>query len=474
MVALVAPMLRRLLLLILVSLTSVLALASPAFAHNSLDTSTPADGEVVTVAPTAITFGFTKDVPLETLTVTLTDPSGVRTDLPGSTHGPNGTTQVVTPLPVLADGPYTVRWRLVSPDGHAISGRVEFTMQLAAVVPGSAGPESVVPSPTTAQPTVAAVANDGDWSLPGWVRWLLRFGSYLAIMVVAGLVITEAFVWREVARVGVLRWITEAALALVALGAFGQLLVIAGDIAGSEPWTAWSAVGTATETDAGMALVLRIVLVAVTWLLVVHDRPTSPQIYSYVLALLSLAMLATWSFAGHARSMRWPWIGVPIDVVHHGSAASWIGGLAVVGLVAIPRSSPGSLVAIMHRFSRLAAASVAAIVITGVVQSFRLVGGPSELFGDAHGRLLIAKVAALGVMLVLADANRRRVNRRFREHTVDAGDVSALRRVLGAELAMGLAIVGLTASLVASPPASSNATAPQSRQPAATEPAPPA
>ena len=49
--------------------------------------------------------------------------------------------------------------------------------------------------------------------------------------------------------------------------------------------------------------------------------------------LLSIGLLATWSFAGHSRSMRWPALGVPVDIVHHGAAAAWLGGLTINGAI---------------------------------------------------------------------------------------------------------------------------------------------
>ena len=96
--------------------------AGRALAHNTLLSSEPADGATLVSAPTEITWLFDNDVPLETMTVTLIDVTGARTDLSGSIHGPDGDTQVITPLPVLQPGPVSVRWRLVGPDGHPITG----------------------------------------------------------------------------------------------------------------------------------------------------------------------------------------------------------------------------------------------------------------------------------------------------------------------------------------------------------------
>ena len=140
-------MVRRLVVLALIVVGVLFGTASTAAAHNSLESSVPADGTTVTASPGTMQLRFVKDVPLETLTVTLTDPSGVRTKLVGSANGTSAK-DVVTPLPLLADGAYTIRWRLVGDDGHAITGRIEFAVA-AGVAPTTVAPGDVAGSPAT-------------------------------------------------------------------------------------------------------------------------------------------------------------------------------------------------------------------------------------------------------------------------------------------------------------------------------------
>ncbi|MDO8390410.1 MAG: CopD family protein [Actinomycetota bacterium] len=454
---------RRLLFLLLVLTGSIVAFSGTAAAHNSIESSSPADGDVLVGSSPQVTLVFVKPVPLDTLTVTLVAPDGVRSTLAGAAHGPNGDREVVVPMPQLSPGLNTLRWRLVGPDGHAITGRVEFTLQPPAPSVTEVAPETVPPpaspttvgAPTSVTDAPSTVGVGDEWATPGWLRWLLRFGSYLAIMIAGGVAITEAYIWRATTRVRLLSRVTQAALVAVGCGAGAQLLIIASDISGRSPLSAWASLGTATDTNAGMALTLRIVLAFVAWLLVVEQRPSSPQIYQDTVVLLSLAMLATWSFAGHSQSMRWPWLGVPIDVLHHGAAAAWLGGLAIVAFSALPRLGPPQLVDVMARFSRVAEISVFTLVGTGLVQAIRLVGSPGKLLAADHGRLLVAKLALLALMLGLADLNRRRVKHRFKVDVVTKGDVRALRQMIRVELVVGLAVIGLTASLVVSPPATS-------------------
>jgi len=441
-------MLRRLLLTTLALLALGTAAASTAFAHNSLDTSTPADGASVEQAPTEVVFVFAKDVPLDTLTVTHTDPAGVRTELVGSRHGAT-TNEVVTPLPALAAGEHSVRWRLVGADGHAVTGRVQFTVAAAATtLPAVGVSTTVAPAPVTEVDTDGGSADDTGGT-PGWIRWLLRYAGYLALMVIAGALTAETFVWRR-PMAPRYRALLGPALAVVAATAFLQLAVLAGDVTGEAAWSSLGELGTAAEIPAGMALVIRIVLAFVTWLLVARERPAADDLYAAVVVLLSLGMLGTWAFAGHARTMRWPWVGVPLDVAHHGAAAAWVGGLAVLGGLALPGRHLDDAVTVARRFSRVAAWSVGIIVATGVLQTLRL--DSATLFSTTHGRLVVAKVVLLGVMLWMADRNRRLVLARFQPGVVAEGDVVVLRTMMLRELAVGLVVLGVTASLVVATP----------------------
>jgi copper transport protein len=436
--------------------------ASPAAAHNTLVSSSPADGAQLTSSPSQISLMFDLPAPLETASAQLIDANSVRTELTGLTHGPAGDTEIVLPLPAGLSGPMTVRWRLVSPDGHAITGRVSFTVTAAAAtdatdvtVPSTTLVTGDISTPDTTTPASVAVPDTGPdegAGTPGPVSWLLRYASYLAIGAVIGIALTDRLIWRGVGSQPTFRRITSNALALVAFLAFAQLAVLAGDIDGRSAWRSLSSLDAATTTDAGFALLIRIVLCAVAWALLSQMHIIHDEIRWTALSLTGIALMATWAWAGHAKSQRWPWLGVPVDIAHHVAAALWIGALAIVGTTALTALDTGELESVMRRMSTVAAGAVAVIVATGAIQTVRLVGSPSQLLDDAHGRYLVVKIVLVVAMLGLANRHRTRLATMFHADRDGGPQIGTLRRTIITELAIGLAIIGITAAMVVTPP----------------------
>lgn len=123
-----APWLRKLTLVPFTIVVGVFALASPAAAHNSLMSSDPADGAILVQASARITFAFAGAVALDTMSVEVVVPDGVRTPLDDLVHGDNDT-QVSAVLPTLPAGVSMIRWRLVGAHGHQVTGRIAVTME---------------------------------------------------------------------------------------------------------------------------------------------------------------------------------------------------------------------------------------------------------------------------------------------------------------------------------------------------------
>jgi methionine-rich copper-binding protein CopC len=99
--------------------------AGSAAAHARLVSATPAAGATLTSAPPAVRLEFDGPPYDIGLGVVVTSPSGQT--MSQGRAGIVGNTVVAPLAPLTAAGTYVVAWRVVSADGHPVSGRYTFT-----------------------------------------------------------------------------------------------------------------------------------------------------------------------------------------------------------------------------------------------------------------------------------------------------------------------------------------------------------
>lgn len=148
-----ARLFRRVVLLLVVCTLATVGLAGRALAHTTLIGSDPADGAVLTAAPTTVTLTF--DDPLADFepVLTVTGPDGVTYQSGSPTVDGTRLSNAVNALPVA--GTYTVAYRVVSDDGHPVEGTVSFTLAAQAIAPAPAPATSTGLSPAAGSSTAA-------------------------------------------------------------------------------------------------------------------------------------------------------------------------------------------------------------------------------------------------------------------------------------------------------------------------------
>jgi copper transport protein len=159
------------------------------------------------------------------------------------------------------------------------------------------------------------------------------------------------------------------------------------------------------------------------------------------------------------------WLLVPADLVHVLAMGTWIGGLVLL-LAGVPAATRALeladrsrlLAAVLTRFSPLAMAAVAALIVTGTAQSIVHLAAVSDLWETAFGRAIAIKVVLLSGLVALGYVNQRRVTPRLRALARDGEPPGTagrrLRTALRAEVALAAAVIGVTAALVSYAPAS--------------------
>jgi len=289
-----------------------------------------------------------------------------------------------------------------------------------------------------------------------------RIVQYAAASVVFGapLFLLYALKGRDRAALGWPRPLAMAAgLALLvgaAAGLMGQTAAMAGDPAAALDGAMLGSV--MIETPFGLAFTARAAAAAAALALCLLLRPGT-ALWGALTALGALAV-ASFAWSGHGAATEGPGALPQLiaDVLHLIAAGVWLGALAALALMLRPRAGlpePDALRALhdaLAGFSGVGSAVVATLVLTGLVNSWFLVGldGLGRVTSSPYGLLLIAKLVLFAGMLGLAAANRFR-------HTPElaaalaADDVDrtlpALRRSVALETALGLAILALVGVL---------------------------
>ncbi len=186
--------------------------------------------------------------------------------------------------------------------------------------------------------------------------------------------------------------------------------------------------------------------------------------------LLSLTLLATWSFSGHAAVSSPAWAALVNDVVHLAAGSTWFAGIVILA-VTLPDVWQNKkrldrllvLSEVVSRFSPVALISIIIVAITGTLNSFFNLESPRDLINSGYGITLSIKIALFLFIVVLGAVNHFYVRKGFRNATKDGSltdPYTLFRKTIATELVLGLLLMGSTGLLVGL--ARTRETAPQS------------
>lgn len=417
------------LLAAVVAALAVLFTASPAWAHAELVGSTPADGEVLAGPPGRVVLRFSEQVETALGAIRVFDAQGQPLDVGQTRRAAGEQDAIEVTLPPTGRGTYLVAWRVTSADGHPIQGSYLFSVGERSAVSATA---AEVLARSTGDATVGAAL--------GVARWLIFGGFVLLVGTLAFVADTRRLAPRTVALAlvgaGVLVVASLASLALQGPYATGASLSRA-----FRP-SVWA---DTMHTSFGRQALLRTALGAFGAALALVAAQVERAWWRTAALAIGPFAAATIAYSGHAHTGRFALLGIIVDVAHLVAIAWWLGGLVVLAATAL-RATDGREV--VQRFSPLAFGCVVVVVVSGLVQSWRQVGSLDALSTD-YGRLLQVKLAAVVALLVAAALTRRSLHR----WQPDLRPPSLLRRAVLGELALGLVVMGVTAGLVATPPA---------------------
>jgi copper transport protein len=430
--------------------------ASPAGAHAILLRTEPSPQTTLSSAPAAVRLDFSEPVEVAFGAVRVFDVDGTAVD-GGPVRRAQGNRQVSVALPRLNDGTYTVTWRAVSDDGHPVSGGFQFYV-------GAPSSISAVPVGQLAKaPTTTT-----------WGFGVLRFTWFLALFALIGTVAVRRWVWTPAVRTGGLSSSAAAqrfrrrfsvvlpvALAVLLIAGLVALVFQAATVSGlslvssAKP----SVLRELFKTTYGRAWLVQTAL-SIALILPVAGLArrrgvggVRPDVWIALGGVLAAGVCVAAAFNGHARTDAWPALAIVSIALHLFALGLWVGGLGAligVGLPSARRLDAGERVSLLRlavpRFSRLAIGAVAAVVATGVINSFANLDRVADLWQVAYGRVLGLKIALLLVALALGWRHLR-LPRRLDGDTATGG-ARSFGRTSALEAAVLAGAVGLAAILV--------------------------
>jgi copper transport protein len=393
-----------------------LALPASAFAHASLLKASPSYKQELAHAPHWIALTFDQDVELIPNAVVVLNRHGVNLAKPARVDG----ARLIVPVRALPRGPYTVRWKALSTDGHVVSGVYTFGV--------------AVPAP----PVTDAVGAQGPTTTEHIVRWVYFLGLALLVggigfqLLIDRRVPTKRFF--VVTGIGA-TVVLETGIVAFLLRADDALQLPFGDfLYGDLSPLAKTRFGTAfAAMTLGYALVAALVFLA--W---VTDR----RGLLWVAFLLGLGFASGLSLSGHSSVSDTEEVA---DWVHLAAATLWVGGLVQLGLVVWP-AAPEFRATAFRRFSRLATVCVAVLISAGTYLSIERLPALHDLWRSGYGHVLLVKLGLVTLALLWGAAHQFIAMPRLERHG------ARLARSLLGESAVAMAVLLAAAVLVDSKP----------------------
>ncbi|HEX5453821.1 MAG TPA: copper homeostasis membrane protein CopD [Stellaceae bacterium] len=272
------------------------------------------------------------------------------------------------------------------------------------------------------------------------------------------------------ARLTILAW---ASLAVLVLSGAGWLIAVAAEMSG-EPLSAAISHGiwvvALNSTRFGEDWLMRLIAAGFVALCLIlrQWRGIGRRVADGAALFFSAFLLAALAWAGHGAATPGPpgRLHLAADILHLLAAACWLGTLVPLALLLAEAGrlmDPRVAAVTRHtvgRYSSLGIASVSLLLGSGIVNTWFLVGTPSALLHTLYGRLLVAKLALVLVMLAIAAVNLLRLRPILAEEGRAGGAARRLGRNVWLEAGTGLAVLAVVGVLGITPPVDVAHTAP--------------
>lgn len=379
--------------------------AGRAWLHATLLRSTPAANSHLTQPPDTIRLLFSEAVVSELSQISLTRPDGTTAALVAGL-GPHDVHTLLAGVPPLPGGSYRVVWRAISADGHPVDGNFIFFIDTGA--DSSMTPGSAIAPIAPPEGNVGPAAASGNSIAPPSPMAMKDEPSAVAVSLLRGLGLGAMMSGIGLlffgAAAGSRRNLDPEKL-VVRLITIGSLLLVAHMVAWLyhiSPTNGVSGEVLAKTLDSriGRIEAIRVMLALLTlWALALAGRKSLALFFGVACLLISGAV-------GHSAGIDPQW-AVPAKMVHLLSGSVWLGGL--LWLLWTFRRDVTAFRIEARRVSGAALIAIIGVFASGVAQTYLFLNSPWDLVHSSYGRLVLAKMAGLLLLVAYGAQNRFRL-----------------------------------------------------------------
>ncbi len=423
------------------------------FAHPIIVDSSPTAFQSTPSSPGEVNVFFNEPIELGYSTMQVLGPDGSSVDM-GDPHNVEGDTASlgVSLQPDLPEGQYTVSTNVLSAvDGHVVGETFVFGVgtPVQQLGPGEQQQRDILSPEESAS----------------------RFPGMVGQVIVVGAAFATLWLWKPLAKVP---WLSNAisktrvsidknmmrliiiGTGLVLASGVAMIVVQAISINAGIPEAIATNFGNVWLTRMLQSSILMAIVVAV-YRKVTKSNASASKAEMYAILILGLAVLITSSLIAHAAatSQLGPLL---LDFFHNAAASIWIGGLILLGFVAVPKilsivdeiTKSAALSILIPRFSTVVVTVIGIAVITGPVLLFALESGSLSLtLASVYGQALVIKLALAGAMVAMGTYSQFVVQKKAVAVIVGGRSAKSLNmqslrnydKILKVEAALGIALL---------------------------------
>lgn len=397
-----------------------------ASAHAILESSSPEASALLASSPKEIRLDFDEQVEATLGDVRVYDSEQREVSKSNTVRSTSDASVVTAEVPTLKNGGYVVVWRVVSADGHPISGA--FPFEIGAKLSGTSAAllEDIVNRTEASSPFKSPMS-------------FIRLLGFLGLIIIVGSI---SLLWRSPllgnARV---RKTMQYSSVLIAVSSLGLLLTQGPYTAGKSWESLFDSVliGDVTQTRLGLALLIRFVC-AIAWAVIALTASASvTRRWRISVIATAVVTIATYAASGHQSAGTLPGIFVPLDMIHLAAISTWVGALLALAVASRDNNVENEA----KRFSQMATWSMPVVVVTGVVQGLHLLGGINTITETNFGKLLLLKTLLVGAVVVFGSKARTKLQ---------LNGFSSIAKIIRWESALVVLVLAVTSLMVAQSP----------------------